>query len=103
MTSIPPLVSSVLQTPAAQGQQSRVQDTDENRRAAASRELAALDQHQTTEVENTDADSRVHADSGGQGSRGREFAQEKKEDEPSSLTDVDSGASTGPSRLDITV
>lgn len=96
----PPLVGSVLQTSTAQQQQSRLQDVESNRRAVAARELAAIDQHQSTEVEDTDADGRVHPDSGGQGSRGREFHEEDHSDEPALEPKADE-ENKSPARLDV--
>lgn len=61
----------MLGTPLAQRTEAKAHHAQTNRAANASRELAAIDQAMDTVVENTDADSRVHPDGGGQGGTGR--------------------------------
>ncbi len=90
-----------MQSGTAQQQQARIQDSEANRESNAARELSALDRQSDTEVENTDADSRVHADAGGQGGMGR------GDEEPHAATDEnpnqqDSDSTDGAAGLDIT-
>lgn len=81
MSAIPPnIIGSVLQSGEAQRVQSTDRDKSENAKAQAVR-----DSNQTTagedilEVEATDADTQVHADSGGLGSQGRHDAPPEEE------------------------
>lgn len=72
MSAIPPtIISSVLQSDPAQRQQVADRGNEEARAAGVSRELTAPDKAVEVEIEATDADTRVHADAGGQGSYGR--------------------------------
>ena len=93
-----PIIGSVLQSTTAQRNQSGIQDSDSNRRATAARELAQLEQQQLDAIEDTDNDTRVHADSGGQGSRGRSFDEKP----PAPDADPPDDASEEPPRLDVT-
>ena len=102
MSSIPPpTIFSVLQSTTTQRTQSRVQDGDANRRADAARDGATRAEHQADAVESSDADSRVHAEGGGQGGQGRSFdaSDEEPTDAPPTET-TDEYTPTG--RLDLT-
>lgn len=77
MSAIPPtIISSVLQSDPAQRQQVADRGNEEARAAGVSRELTAPDKAVELEIEATDADTRVHADAGGQGSYGRHFSED---------------------------
>ncbi len=78
MSAIPPtIISSVLQSDPAQRQQVADRGNEEARAAGVSRELTAPDKAVEVEIEATDADTQVHTDAGGQGSYGREYAEEE--------------------------
>lgn len=79
MSAIPPSsVGSVLQSPAAQAEHSRRVDADKNAQADRAR-AAATGPDAVIEVEATDADTKVHTESGGGGSQGRYDAPPEEE------------------------
>jgi hypothetical protein len=81
MSAIPPsVIGSVLQSPAAQNEQSRPAEAARNTQLDAARKLAGTP-GDVLEVEETDSDSRVHTDSGGAGGQGRQDAPPEEEDQ----------------------
>lgn len=79
MSAIPPsVVGSVLQSPAAQTEQTRPADAARNAQTDAARELAGK-AGDVLEIEETDADTQVHTDSEGGGSQGRHDAPPEEE------------------------
>lgn len=102
LSAIPPSpIVSVLGTPLAQRTEAKAQHAQTNRAANASRELAAIDQAMDTVVENTDADSRVHPDGGGQGGTGR-FRDESGAPPGDESTPPAEDAANASSGLDVT-
>jgi len=82
VSAIPPnVVGSVLQSPAAQTEQSRPADSARNAQADAARTLAGA-AGDVLEVEATDADTQVHTDSEGGGSQGRHDAPPEEPEQP---------------------
>ncbi|MFH1419566.1 MAG: hypothetical protein ABII12_14920 [Planctomycetota bacterium] len=81
MSAIPPhSIGSILQSGVAQAEQARQTDADKNARAdAANKTRGGADA--VLEVEETDADTQVHAEAGGQGSQGRHDAPPEEEAE----------------------
>lgn len=81
MSSIPPhSVGSVLQSGVAQQIQSHSRDSEENLRTDASREMTGRGgSEDVLEIEETDAETRINAEGGGQGSQGRHDAPPEEE------------------------
>lgn len=80
MSGIPPAaIGSVLQSGVAQSEQNRRADADRNAELDRARALAGS-ADAIVEIEETDADTRVHTDSGGAGSQGRQDAPPEEED-----------------------
>jgi hypothetical protein len=78
MSAIPPsVISSALQSTAAQREQAKEIDTARTAVSEAARKAAA-GPDAFVEIEATDGDTQVHTDSGGMGSQGR---QDSKPDE----------------------
>jgi hypothetical protein len=72
----------VLQTPAAQTEQTRPADAAKNAQTDAARRLAGT-AGDVLEIEETDAETAVHADSEGGGSQGRHDAPPEEAGQPS--------------------
>jgi len=72
----PNIVGPILQAHQQQQQVSGLRDTEENRKAHASREQARIADQAEHSVETADNDTRVHPDAGGSGSQGRAFQGE---------------------------
>ena len=81
MSAIPPhSIASILQSGVTQAEQARQTDADKNARAdAANKTRGGADA--VLEVEETDADTQVHPEAGGQGSQGRHDAPPEEEAE----------------------
>jgi hypothetical protein len=80
MSAIPPSsVGSVLQSPAAQAEHARQIDADKNAQTERARATAA-GPDAFIEIEATDADTKVHTESGGAGSQGRYDAPPEEEE-----------------------
>jgi len=95
MSSIPSNpIASVLQTDAAQREQSRDINAARTAQAEAARRATASPDA-FVEIEAADADSQVHTDSGGHGSQGRFDAppgeEQPKEGDPSGITTDETG------------
>lgn len=91
MSSIPPnSIASILQSGATQRQQSKVTDADRNARDRAARELAGA-REDILEVEATEEDSQVNADSEGAGASGRETRESPGEEAAEETTDPEQG------------
>lgn len=75
----PGVIAGALQAGGVQRQTAAEQSSEESRQAQFSRELRAADQAVEVEIEATDADTRVHADAGGQGGSGRQGSEEGAE------------------------
>lgn len=91
MSGIPPHpVGSVVQSPFVQGEQARATDADKNAKADGARQLAG-GPDALVEIEETDADTRVHSEAGGGGSQGRYDAPPEEEEaaEPSEGSERD--------------
>ncbi len=90
MSAIPPhSIGSILQSGGAQAEQARHTDAERNARAdAANKTRGGPDA--VLEVEETDADTQVHAETGGQGSQGRHDAppEEHTEEPQANITGV---------------
>jgi hypothetical protein len=101
MSAIPPSgIVSVLGTSGAQRHQTHVDDAARNERAEASRQLAGQGDV-ILEVEGTDADTQVHAESEGSGASGRQGRDDESPPaDEATHEDDDGGAQAG--RLDIT-
>jgi len=101
MSGIPPAaIGSVLQSGAAQNEQNRRIDAGRNADLDRARALAAA-ADAIVEIEETDADTRVHTDSGGAGSQGRQDSpadQEESAGEEETGITVDDG---GQCHLDV--
>ena len=84
MSAIPPnVVGSALQAGVAQQVQATQKDAAENAKAdAAGRTAGTSGFEDILEIEATDADGRVHADSGGLGSQGRHDAPPEEQPAP---------------------
>ena len=82
MSSIPPhAIGSVLQSGVAQQVQSAARDTEENRRTDASRELTGKGgSEDVLEIEETDAQTKIDAEGGGQGGQGRHDGAPEEDD-----------------------
>jgi len=82
MSSIPPhAVGSVLQSGMAQQVQSAARDSEENLRGDASRELTGKGgSEDVIEIEETDSQTKIDAEGGGQGSQGRHDAPPEDEE-----------------------
>ena len=82
MSAIPPhAVGSVLQSGMAQQVQSAARDSEENLRGDASRELTGKGgSEDVIEIEETDSQTKVDAEGGGQGSQGRHDAPPEEDD-----------------------
>ena len=88
---IPPNIISAIATPAAQRDQSRHIDAARQAGFEISRKLTGgPDALVEVEIEATDADTQIHADSGGLGSQGR---HDSKPDEGEAPTAEDGGIS----------
>lgn len=80
MSAIPPsAIGSILQSPAAQGEQARQIDAEKNAQADRAQATTA-GPDAVVEIEATDADTKVHTDSGGGGSQGRHDAPPEEEE-----------------------
>ena len=90
MSAIPPApIASALQSEMAQREKTRPIDADKNAQARAAAITSGPDA--ILEVETTDADTKVHTESGGAGSQGRhdappEDTPEEKVDPPKGIT-----------------
>lgn len=103
MSAIPPAgIGSVIQSVGGQHEQARVDAAERNERAAAARRTPGVSTEDVLEIEATDSDTRIHTDSGGQGSQGRHDGggDEKEAEEPGSKGTDRSNAARP--RLDIT-
>jgi hypothetical protein len=76
----PPSIGSVLQSGVTQAEQARQADADKNAQAEAARRSSG-GPDAVLEVEETDSDTRVHQEAGGQGSQGRHDAPPEEMDE----------------------
>ena len=102
MSAIPPtIISSVLQSDPAQRQQVADRGNEEARAAGISRELTAPDKAVEVEIEATDADTRVHADAGGQGSFGRTYQEEREGEASYGRRGEDRAQGDPPHQIDI--
>jgi hypothetical protein len=89
MTAIPPnVIGSVLQSTAAQRAAAKDQETAQTQDAETARRSAA-GPDAFVEIEATDADTQVHADSGGLGSQGRHDAPPPEETPAEDATSTD--------------
>ena len=80
MSAIPPSsIASALQSPAAQAEHARQIDADKNAQTERARATAA-GPDAIIEIEATDADTKVHTESGGAGSQGRYDAPPEEEE-----------------------
>jgi hypothetical protein len=80
MSAIPPsVIGSVLGAPAAQNEQARHIDTDKNAQVDRAA-VTSSGPDAVLEIEATDADTKVHTDSGGGGSQGRYDAKPEEEE-----------------------
>jgi len=95
------IVTSIAGAPAAQRHQARVDDATRNDAADAARKLAGQDV--ILEVEGTEQDGQVNADSEGTGASGRDGQWDEAEaDESSPAGSDESPDSDGDSHLDLT-
>ncbi len=104
MSAIPPHVAaSVLQSGVAQQVQSQEKDASDNARANTARKTSGTSFDDVLEVEATDSDTQVHADSGGLGSQGRHDAppEEEAEEEATEVSDSVTVDSEGQPHLDL--
>jgi hypothetical protein len=84
MSAIPPNASalgSVLQSGLQQTEQTRQTDSDRNAQADRAKQTAGGSDG-VLEVEETDADTQVHHDTGGEGSQGRLDAPPEEDEQP---------------------
>lgn len=105
MSSITPpnIVSAALQSNAAQRTAATDKAGEEARAAQFSRELRAADHAVEVEIEATDADTRVHADAGGQGGGTGRHLGEETPSAPGHAPDADEAEGLSPGGLDISV
>jgi len=76
MSALPPdIVSSVLQGALQHRQAGVNRAVGDRRQAEDNLAIARAAEQRENQVENTDADSRVHPDGGGTGSQGRPFSE----------------------------
>ena len=95
MSAIPPTIISAIASPTAQRDQSRHIDATRQASFETSRKLTGSpDALVEVEIEATDADTQVHADSGGLGSQGR--YDEKPEEETQPEAEDKAGISVDP-------
>ncbi len=101
----PQIVGTFLQAHHQQHQVSGVRDTEENRKANASREQARISDQAEHSVETADNDTRVHPDATGSGSQGRAFEGESGAAEEQELLEEEATGITtdedGQTHLDI--
>ncbi len=103
MSAIPPnagTMGSVLQSGAQQADQTRQTDADKNAQADRARATAG-GPADVLEVEETDADTQVHPDSGGEGSQGRHDAPPEEEAEEKTPVDGVTVDDNGTPHLDV--
>jgi len=87
MSAIPPhAIGSVLQSGVTQGEAARQTDAEKNAQAERARQTTG-GPDAILEVEETDADTQVHTDSGGSGGQGRHDAPPEEDLEEQAQTD----------------
>jgi len=108
MSAIPPnagVLGSVLQSGAQQTEQTRQTDSDRNAQADRVRQTAGGSDG-VLEVEETDADTQVHHDTGGEGSQGRLDAPPEEEEQAEQAEQTEEGVTVdehGNPHLDLSV
>ena len=72
-------IGSAIQSTQSQRQAGESREVEELRNANANAKQVARNEEMDSTVETTDSDTQVNTDGGGQGSQGRQFAEESEE------------------------
>jgi hypothetical protein len=105
MSAIPPnanALGTVLQSGAQQAEQTRQADSDKNAQADRAKQTAGASDG-VLEVEETDADTQVHHDTGGEGSQGRLDAPPEEEEQDEQAEEGVTVDEQGNPHLDLSV
>lgn len=103
MSAIPPnVIGSVLQSGPAQLVASQEAESADNAKASPNRAVTGtISAEDIIEIESTDADTQVHADSGGTGSQGRFDAEPEQEEVKKPEADGITVDATGQVHIDL--
>lgn len=76
MSAVPPdSIASALQSALQQGRANQIRTADDRRQADISQAIARAAEQRENQIEDTDADTRVHSDGSGGGGQGRPFSE----------------------------
>jgi len=76
MSALPPdSIASALQSALQQGRANQIRASDDRRQADITQAIARAAEQRENQIEDTDADTRVHSDGSGGGGQGRPFSE----------------------------